>query len=82
MGALRPLLVTFRLVGLKCIKWCNEIKVLEVKITCEGLTNSIYLNVHHIIVESDYSEAINLLFSNSIDITKVSFFIDETKAYA
>lgn len=40
------------------------------------------LNIHHILVTSNYLEVINLLNDPSMDLTNISFFIDEAQSLA
>lgn len=45
---------------------------------CDFLHSLTTINIHHIIVKSDCLEVVNLINDVYVDLTKVSFFIEET----
>lgn len=59
----------------------NEVKTLEALAICYGLESISSLNLTNILVEIDCLEVVRLLNDVTLDIFKVSFFIDEAKSW-
>ena len=71
-----------RLASLKFITSCYEVKILEVVAISFDLESISSLNLLNIQVESNCLEVVNLLNNKTVDLSKVFFFVDETKAWS
>lgn len=58
---------------------CQEMKLLKAMAICFCLQNLCSISISNILVEFDCLEVINLLNDVAIDLSKVSFFIEEAK---
>lgn len=70
-----------RLASLKFITSCYEVKILEVVAISFDLESISSLNLLNIQVESNCLEVVNLLNNKTVDLSEVSFFVDEAKAW-
>lgn len=80
-GSFKPI-YDIRLASFKSIQRCNAVKILEATTIYEALNCIMSLNIHHILVTSNCLEVINLLNDPSMDLTNISFFIDEAQSLA
>lgn len=67
------------LAGLKFVPRCQELKILEAMTICFGLEILTSINISNILVESNCLEVINLLNDVVVDLSEVSYFIEEAK---
>lgn len=65
--------------GLKFVPKRQEVKFLEALTICFGLENLSSIHISNIVVEFAWLEVINFFNDISVDFSKVSFFIEETK---
>lgn len=68
----------FALLVLSLSKYATK-SVFEAMTICEGLPSIFSLSVWIVLVESDCLEVVNLMNMVSLDLSEVSFFINETK---